>query len=238
MPAWLIRRLLWCLGFGCLWLPVLDDPPLRSGVYLQDVGVDHVTVAMITAAPCQLRCTVRDATGRIIAAVDGPPDRRRHALEVGGLEAGTAYDYEVVADGVSVGDGRFHTPPADDMAPVKFAVLGDSGKVPWWVWLQTSPIGHWPARWQWLPTASDVTGIGAAIAAYQPDFLLHLGDVIYPWGQHCHYSPGFFRPFGEVLRHAPCYMVLGNHDVMDAGGLQAIENFHLPKNDVTGDERC
>jgi len=65
-----------------------------------------------------------------------------------------------------------------------------------------------------------------------------LGDVVYPAGMQAHYSPGFFRPFAELLLHAPMYAVVGNHDVMDAAGQQLLSNFHQPSNDVTGDERC
>jgi hypothetical protein len=35
---------------------------------------------------------------------------------------------------------------------------------------------------------------------------------------------GFFRPFAPVLRDAPFYAALGNHDVMDAGGRQLLAN--------------
>ena len=67
-----------------------------------------------------------------------------------------------------------------------------------------------------------MTRAGAAMAAYEPDFALHLGDVIYPKGLHAHYSSGFFRPFGELLRRSPFFPVLGNHDVVDAGGVQIL----------------
>ena len=33
------------------------------------------------------------------------------------------------------------------------------------------------------------------------------------------------------------YVVLGNHDVMNAAGQQVLANFYLPENDTTGDER-
>ena len=33
------------LGFGCLWLPVCDDPPLQTSAYLQDVTTDSAVVA-------------------------------------------------------------------------------------------------------------------------------------------------------------------------------------------------
>lgn len=226
------------LGFGCLWLPVCDDPPLQTGAYLQDVTTTSAVVAMITAAPTELRCRVLDDQGAEVAVASGDGPRRHHALRISGLQAGRHYSYRVLGAGDRPLDaGDFSTAPEDDAAPVRFAFVGDSGGQPWWVWLQDAPILYLPARWQWLPTRSEVTEIGARIAAFQPDFLLHLGDVIYPWGRNAHYSSGFFRPFGEVMRHAPAYAVLGNHDVMDADGVQFLANFHLPDAGVTGDGR-
>lgn len=233
-----LRRLLWVLGFGCLWLPVCDDPPLRTEAYLQDVTARSAVVAMIAPAPVQLRCDVLTEDGVSVAAVTSAGERRRHNLQIAGLQPATRYRYQVVGgQGEVLSDGDFCTAPEDDAARVRFAFVGDSGGQPWWVWLQRAPLFHLPARWQWLPTDAEVTQIGARIAAYEPDFLLHLGDVVYPNGKHCHYSSGFFRPFADVLRRAPVYAVLGNHDVMEADGVQFLANFKLPAADVTGDGR-
>lgn len=233
-----LRRLLWLAGFGCLWLNVLDDPPLRSGAYLQDVTTDAATVAKISAEPTQAHCTITDAQGNVVQRVDGPPGRRRHALRVTGLSADTAYAYELVTDDGETETGRIHTAPDRDDAPVHFDFLGDSGDQPWWVWLQRTPALHWPAAWDWFPTRSAVTAVGAAVAADAPDFVLHLGDIVYPKGLYAHYRSGFFRPFAAVLRNAPLYPVPGNHDVMDDGGQQLLANFRPPTSSSTGDSRC
>ena len=234
--SWL-RRALWLAGFGCLWLNVLDDPPLCTGAYLQDVGQEAATVACITAAPAQLTLTVQRADGTPLHTMTEPVARRRHALRVPGLQPGSEYRYRLEGAGLSEA-GRIRTAPADDRAPVRFAFLGDSGEQPWWVWLQRTPILHWPARWGWFADAGPVTAIGAAVAEWQPDFVLHLGDVIYPKGQHAHYRPGCFRPFAAAMRDAPFYVVVGNHDVMDADGLQVLANFRMPAGALTGDGRC
>jgi len=227
---------LWLAAFGCLWLNVLDDPPLHTGAYLQNVTADAATVAQILPAPEGLVLTVFDGD-EVVGTVRSTP-RRRHMLRVEGLEPGTSYRYELTAEGGGSQQGTFSTAPNDDSAPVHFAFCGDSGDQPWWVWLQRTPILHLPARWRWFPTKSAVTEVGAAMAADAPDFALHLGDVIYPKGLHAHYSSGFFRPFGDLLRGAPVYAVLGNHDVMNARGQQILANFELPENELTGDERC
>lgn len=238
MRSRLLRALLWMLAIGCLWLPICADPPLRSGAYLQNVTQDAATVAMITPSPVVLTCEVRDVTGEVVTRLADTEARRRHALRVTGLHPGTEYRYELREGDRLRGAGSLRTSPADDRAPVEFAFLGDSGGQPWWIWLQNAPVAYWLARTDWLPTSAEVTGIGAALAQARPDFVLHLGDIVYPNGRHAHYTTGFFRPFAALLANSPLYAVLGNHDLMDANGLQALANLHLPRGATTGDGRC
>lgn len=218
-----LRRGLWLAAFGCLWTNVCDDPPLRADAYVMDVAGDHAVVGLITAAPATSELVVRDAAGAVVATAAQAEPSRRHQLRAAGLQPGTAYRYEV-RSGEAAWRGNLRTPSTAPDAPVRFAVLGDSGGQPWWVWLQRTPLWHWPARLGWLPDGAAVTQMGAALAAWRPDFVVHLGDVIYPRGQQAHYMSGFFRPFAAVLRDAPFYAVLGNHDVMDAGGRQLLAN--------------
>jgi hypothetical protein len=76
---------------------------------------------------------------------------------------------------------------------------GDSGGLPWWVWLQKHAAVA-PARA--LGLVGDLSRGDpdrARIAAGKPDFVLHLGDIVYPWGFTRTTSAGFFRPFAAVL---------------------------------------
>jgi len=239
MRAAIVRCCLWVVGAGCLFVPVFDDPPLHSGAYLQDVGTDHAAVAIITRGAEVLGLEAVDAVGHALPALRDPAPCRRHLFALTALAAGTSYRYRVVdAAGAERDAGTLHTAPAGDDQPVHFAVVGDSGDQPWWVWLQRSPLFHLPARQDWLPPCDAVAGIGARIAAAKPDFVLHVGDIVYPWGHQAHYASGFFRPFAAALRDAPFWMVLGNHDILDDDGRQALANFALQHNDVTGDGRC
>ncbi len=233
----LARFLLWFAGFGLLWVPVLDDPPLATASYVQDVTSSSAVIAIVMAAPTQVEGTLWIGDSAV-ATVRGPEGRRRHALHFEGLEAGKRYRYSLTqVGGEEIGSGSVTTASTDDRAPVRFVFLGDSGDQPWWVWLQTSPLFHLPARWHWLPCSQAVSRVGAAVAAWSPDLVLHLGDVIYPKGLNAHYSSGFFRPFEAVMRDVPVYAVLGNHDVMDCDGVQFASNLRLPPSEATGDGR-
>lgn len=235
--ARLIRGVLWLCGFGLLWVPVLDDPPLATGAYVQDVTTTSAIVAAITRSAAQVEATLSDG-GAVVAIVRGAENRRHHTVRFERLEPGHRYAYVLrEVGGGEIGSGRISTAPADDRAPVHFAFLGDSGDQPWWVWLQRSPAMNLPARWGWFGCSTAVTGIGRAVAAFEPDFVLHLGDVVYPWGLNAHYSSGFFRPFAAAMHDAPFYAVPGNHDTMDSDGVQLLANLRLPANEVTGDGR-
>ena len=206
---------------------------------MQNVTDGAATVAKVTAGPTAAKLTVLGPGGELVAEQQGV-SRRRHALRVTGLLPAQRYTYVLATDDGTEERGSFLTAPkpGDDQAAVKFAVVGDSGDQAWWVWLQKTPIMHLPSRYHWLAPKWAVRTIGAAMAAYRPDFAFHLGDVIYPKGLHAHYSSGFFRPFGDLIRDAPMYALVGNHDVMNAAGQQLLANFHLPENQVTGDGRC
>jgi acid phosphatase type 7 len=232
-----LRRALWLLGLGALFLNVHDDPPLWSGPYVQAVGQRTATVAQITAAPVALELVVTGPGGAVVHRARDAEPVRRHAFRIEGLSPGASYAFRLAGPDLDSG-GRVLTAPADDRAPVRFAFLGDSGAQPWWVWLQRSALLHWPARWGWFAPAGPVSDIGAAVAAYDPDFVLHLGDVIYPRGQHAHYRSGFFAPFAAAMARSPFYAVVGNHDVMDADGQQVLANFRMPAGALTGDGRC
>ena len=93
-----LRRILWLAGFGCLWLNVLDDPPLWTGPYVQDVTDVAATVAVISASPSNQQLTVFGPDGDEIASIESP-SQRRHAVRVGGLQANQAYTYSLKSKG-------------------------------------------------------------------------------------------------------------------------------------------
>lgn len=234
-----LRALLWVIGLGALFVPVFPDPPLRTGAYLQNVTATTAVVALIESGRRPLVCEVRAASGaRSVVARVTESARRRHTFAIDGLQAGNAYDYTITTEaGALVDAGSLRTPPTDDARPLRLLAVGDSGGQPWWVDLQNAPLLQIPMRAGWLPPSGNVAGIGAAMAAERPQAWMHVGDVVYPKGEHRYYATGFFMPFADLLRHAPCFAVLGNHDMDGDNGLPFLQNFVLPTNTVTGDER-
>lgn len=227
--------MLWLVGIGCLFLPVFGDPPLRSGAYVQRVVGDRAVVAMITPEPRSLSLELRGEEGDRRWS---SPSRRRHVFELDGLRADSRYGFSVLDEaGKELDRGSFRSAPDRDNAVVKFAVVGDSGGLPFWTFLKRSALLQLPARWGWLPVRVNLGRTASRMAEQSPDFWLHVGDVVYSAGENRHYEAAFFRPFAELLRHSPVYAVLGNHDKMNDDGRQLMANLVLPENSLTGDER-
>ncbi len=227
----------WLLVVGAAFLPVLPNPPLSTGTYLQAVEPTRAVLARIEPSPRALVAEVHDSMGELVARV-ASPTARRHAVPIEGLRPGREYTFTMRdADGASLDSGRLRTAAVDDAQIVRFLVVGDSGKVPWWAWLQDTPALYLPARYEWLPDAGEVTAVGRAMAKWPVDLWFHVGDVIYPYGEHRHYAAGFFRPFGDLLRQAPCYAVIGNHDHDTNRARPFTQNFVVAPNSVSGDRR-
>lgn len=234
------------LALASLLLPSQPEPPLRTGAYVQDVTPTRAKI-----------CWVQPPSAEVVLSVvphkDVSASREIPAPKVAWLSAGarrvaqvtellpaTPYTFTTTIGGHVRSDltGSFRTPPATVDARVRFAVLGDSGGLPWWVNFSRSPLFGTLARWSMLPPDSNVARIGELLAKLQPEFWLHTGDVIYPRGEQRHYVPGFFVPFADALRRAPVYPVLGNHDWEWDQGRPFLDNFELPQDDpASGDEQ-
>ncbi len=137
------------------------------------------------------------------------PDGRCEA-GIKGLQPGRVYQYKI--DDMAEGGGSVMTAPPKGKA-FRFLAFGDSGD------------GEGP---QWL--------IARALARFQPDLIIHTGDLIYPDGAVDDYPANFFRPYAELLRHVPFYPCLGNHDARTERGRPMLDTFALPRNGPAGIE--
>ena len=221
-----------------LW--VLGPQPPASGPLLQQVTATSALITRLDRAPVRVRLTVAPASPH--AGFGAPPKvvtesapTTRHALAVTGLSAHTTYRYRIEdldgSDRTQREDGgEFRTAPDDAVGPVRFATVGDTGRLPWWA-RNFGALGLGRLR----PVLEPLGGLGPQwdlarwIARQAPDFFLHLGDVIYPRGQMEGYEDGLFRPFDQVLRRTPVFPVVGNHDLMTDNGGPFNTVFALPR---------
>ncbi len=130
-------------------------------------------------------------------------DQTRHQITLEGLLPGTDYQAQVE---LSAGAGRykephfmggewgavsFHTPSGQ--LPLRVGVIGDSG------------LGE--------PVTLALT---VGMAAYDLDFVLHTGDVVYLMEQNSTpfeaFGLKYYATFAPLLHEMPVYTVVGNHD--------------------------
>jgi hypothetical protein len=239
-----LRRILVRFAVGLatatvLLVPVCKAPALTTGAYLQCVLADQAVVACWTGTPVQLALTVR-CPAQVVQRFAETSPSLRHELRATGLEPATRYEFTVEdAAGAVVDRGDFDTRGVDDGHPVRFAVFGDSGGQPVWLGMQRSPLFAVVPLHEWLPTPAPPRRIAELVHAADPDFVLHMGDVVYPAGSQEGYRTGFFRPFANLMRHAPVFPVLGNHDLMADGGDPFHANFVVPDSDAgRGSSSC
>ncbi len=181
---------------------------LVRGPYLQAASETGVRILWSTDRRAGTR--VDFGTAGYDTQVAAPAPVTRHEIALAGLQPGTRYRYRVVSAGQPLHESTFTTNKAAG-EPFRFAVFGDSGS------------GN---TRQWT--------LAARVASAAPDFVLHTGDVVYPRGEQKHYDARFFRPYAWLLAHVPIWPVLGNHDVMVAGGRAFLDNFVLPRNGPAG----
>ncbi len=191
---------------------------LTRAPYLQDVTAEAVTVLWHTADATVGTLILRpqgDATAPPLTLRE-PGAGTNHHLRLAGLQAGTAYTYDVATDAALLGPAHtFRTAPiAGASDPVTFLVWGDSG------------CGCPPQ-----------TAVAAQMAHTSPQLLLHTGDMIYEDGQANLFDPNFFTPYAGLLATAPVYPVLGNHDVVTEHGSPWLHAFSLPGDAGTANPR-
>jgi hypothetical protein len=122
-----------------------------------------------------------------------------------GLRPGTRYAWTASIDGRAWAAGSFTTPHPDPGRPVRFSVLADygAGSDPQYAVARTITA----TRPQFVLTAGDNSHISA------PDFLL---------------NRNIFRPMAELMRNAPVYIGLGDHDQLPPGDGDIREAFDVP----------
>jgi 3',5'-cyclic AMP phosphodiesterase CpdA len=105
--------------------------------------------------------------------------------ELGSLTPGAEIKYGISS---SSAEWTARALPAQG-APIRFAAIGDSGD-------------GGPAQLQ----------VAQVLTRWDPDFVIHTGDIVYPSGKDKHYDARFFHPYRTLLAKVPLFPSLGNHD--------------------------
>ncbi len=138
---------------------------------------------------------------------------REHTITLTGLAPGTEHFYRIRSDGVVLHEGQILRTPSAAQQPYRFAVIGDFG---------------------YKDKDGKTSKIAAQVNAVKPDWLMTVGDNIYPDGQPGDYDALWFRPYRASMARAPTYPALGNHDIRAGKGQWLVDYFHLPRNGPPG----
>jgi hypothetical protein len=189
--------------------PVTREPgPVARGPQLARVGTTSAVIAWLSSSP--VIGAVEYGGGLEVADVAPTTE---HVITLTDLAPGTLYPYRLRQGGQIVSEGHsFRT--ASDSGLLRFAVLGDSG------------CGCWPQF-----------HVADRIAEWNPDLVIHTGDVVYPDGDDADLDPHYFVPYRGLIDRIPFYPSLGNHDVMTDDGRPLLEALYLPTNEADGSER-
>jgi hypothetical protein len=160
----------------------------------------------VTASEAALRWRVRDGEQVSLTATgpDGAPvDVARGVM--GNLRPDTRYAWVASVDDAAHASGSFTTPPARLDRPLRFAVLADYG---------SGDDNEW--------------AVGRLLVAQQPEFVVTAGDNSYLIAAESLLDRNIFRPLGDVMRNAPMYVCLGDHDTFFPGPGAIERAFDLP----------
>jgi predicted phosphodiesterase len=173
---------------------------------LQSVNSDSVWVVWETTRPSTGRVAY-GLTRELGQVVEESEAALHHEVELTGLTPYSVYQYQV--DGEE--RGSFRTAAAPDQTEFRFAVYGDT---------RSGRTAH--------------REIVKQIVEVAPDFVIHTGDLVES-GRFKSEWDTFFKIEAPLLRTAPFYPTLGNHEDYDPTlpwGSKYTEIFHLPGNEL------
>lgn len=187
---------------------------MTRGPYLQHAD-SGVAVTWYTEAPGDGRVrwmTEEGASGEVMA----PAGTQRHEAVLTALVPGRRYTYRVyssqglLASRTGVYEFSLRAPEPEWLRIVLFGDCGSGGAAQY--------------------------AVARAIRneALLPDFVMILGDVIYPPFDADSYDTKVFAPYAALLPEVPFYALLGNHDYEFQAAQPFFDVFTLPRNGPAG----
>ncbi len=177
---------------------------LTRGPYLQSVTTDSVIVVWETDVAGNSQVDYGLTTGYGLVAANST-SVKHHALTLTGLSPYTTYHYRVATQGQPLGsDSAFRSAAPPTQTAFSFVAFGDT---------RTDHAAH--------------SRVVSSILSLAPDLVLHTGDMVEN-GQEASQWTTFFDIERDLMRQAPFYGVLGNHEHSSPLYFEA---FHLPGNE-------
>ncbi len=171
--------------------PIIADMP--GPPYLMNVGADRVTVMLETRRTVGVTIEYGLAPNRLTLATTSSP-KTTHVIRLTGLQPNTRYFYRVRYSDFALASYDFLTAraPGDD-GPIELIMFADNQ--------------DGPEHFRELATQ---------MAKYDPDFMLHGGDVVQN-GTRWDYRETFFSPYFGLGNYAAMLMGAGNHETYSSG---------------------
>jgi len=187
---------------------------LTRGPYLQLLTTHSVTVVWQTdtSGPCTLSLHATSAASSVVAGDAGATC----TIALEGLAPGTEYAYTPL-DGAAALDveSTFHTD--DPGRSFRFIAIGDHG--------DHNSSTQIPPRDRMLEELP--RGL---------DFIVSMGDMLYPDGAPERFDPKFFTPYGALIRKLVFWPCIGNHDAEFDNAASWRDAFITPANNPAHDE--
>ena len=170
--------------------PLLADDPY-IGPYIQALEQDSVTILWETDSPAvgEVEIGENGDGKKLLFIVREAEMRTIHNVPVGGLASDTRYFYRVRWDGKFSDRFSFRTRPPEGTRHFRIAAYGDS---------RSNPPAH--------------TEIVRRMVEFEPDVVLHTGDLVADGTKKEHWKPQFFDPLRPLAAQAPVIPCMGNHE--------------------------
>lgn len=196
-------------------------PPKPTVPMVQQVHPDSFIVAWELRGDGPAVLELLNDAGDVTRTIDMQRNGVQCVATIDDVTPGATQEYRVRGTDGLTGEklnfkGKVRTPALDCNA-FRFEALGDSGGG-----------GGFQLRVEWC------------MRQYDPELIIHTGDLVYLVGSKAEYPAKFFEPYHLLLPNVPFHPILGNHDVQTEDGQPMLDTFVLPENGPPGvqPERC
>lgn len=183
---------------------------LLRAPFLQQVSERGATLVFQDKLAATTRVRVTRFDGSEVATLSSQPDpdvigSTQQLVNLDGLEPRHGYCYELL--GLTEPAGFFTAPSRGAIAPVQFAVFGDSGS-----------------------GRSDQAYLRDQLSTVPLDFLLHTGDLAYEDGSAEQLAGTVFGVYAQLFKSFAFFPVAGNHEYATQAAAPYLQAFVLPQN--------